>query len=88
MGAAMTFGPHAVVIERSSHAALAVDAGFALRMIPSPGGGVKRLAGLPLRFVGGDEIYHEWVRMRVPGVVFGSEAEVADELWKLRHRGD
>jgi hypothetical protein len=62
---ALAFCPHVAVIDLSFHPAGAVEAGFALRMIPNPGSDVKRLHGLPLLFVGGDEHWHDQVRARV-----------------------
>ena len=84
---ALSWRPHVAVIDLSFHPGRAVEAGFALRMIPSPGSDVKQLHGLPLLFVGGDEHWHDQVRTRVPAPIFVAERDLAGELWALRSRG-
>ena len=84
---ALAFGPHAAVIDLSFRPAQGVDAGFALRMIPNPGSDVKRLHGLPLFFVGGDDHWHDQVRARVPAPTFVTAEELTGALWRLRSRG-
>ena len=84
---ALAFEPHAAVIDLSIHPARGVDAGFALRMIPNPGNDVKRLHGLPLLFVGGDDHWHNQVRARVPAPTLVTDKDLSGELWRLRTRG-